>query len=71
MIAIGLAAAIILRALPFEAAEYEGVCQASGCLMMAEEVQPILRCQRRLIPVALGFNYKWNMGWMNDTLKVL
>ena len=38
-------------------------------LMMAEESTADTKVTGMLAENALGFDYKWNMGWMNDVLK--
>jgi 1,4-alpha-glucan branching enzyme len=40
-------------------------------VMMAEESTSFPNVSRPLDMNGLGFHYKWNMGWMNDTLKYM
>jgi 1,4-alpha-glucan branching enzyme len=39
--------------------------------MMAEESTSFPNVSRPLEMGGLGFHYKWNLGWMNDTLKYM
>lgn len=43
----------------------------NGCAMMAEESTSFAGITHSTKEGGLGFHYKWNMGWMNDTLAYM
>jgi len=45
--------------------------EAPGCFTVAEESTAWPGVSRPTSAGGLGFHYKWNMGWMHDTLKFI
>jgi 1,4-alpha-glucan branching enzyme len=61
-----------LEAIDFLRRVNQVVCAERGeAVMMAEESTSFPNVSRPLEMQGLGFHYKWNMGWMNDTLKYM
>jgi len=58
-----------LEALEFiKSLNEEAHAQVPGCLMIAEESTAWPAVSRPVYAGGLGFGFKWNMGWMHDTL---
>ncbi len=61
-----------LEAIAFLRRLNEVVCaERPEAVTMAEESTSFPNVSRPLETGGLGFHYKWNMGWMNDTLKYM
>jgi 1,4-alpha-glucan branching enzyme len=61
-----------LEAIGFLRRVNQVVCAERGeAITMAEESTSFPNVSRPLEMGGLGFHYKWNMGWMNDTLKYM
>ncbi|QJE03417.1 1,4-alpha-glucan branching protein GlgB [Massilia forsythiae] len=61
-----------LEAIDFLRRVNEVVCaERPEAVMMAEESTSFPNVSRPLEMGGLGFHYKWNMGWMNDTLRYM
>jgi 1,4-alpha-glucan branching enzyme len=61
-----------LEAIEFLRRANQAVCaERPEAAMMAEESTSFPNVSRPLEMGGLGFHYKWNMGWMNDTLRYM
>ncbi len=61
-----------LEAIDFLRKLNEVVCaQRPEAIMIAEESTSFPQVSRPLEMGGLGFHYKWNLGWMNDTLRYM
>ena len=61
-----------LEAIDFLRRTNQAVCAERGeAIMVAEESTSFPNVSRPLEMDGLGFHYKWNMGWMNDTLRYM
>jgi 1,4-alpha-glucan branching enzyme len=61
-----------LEAIAFLKKLNEVICaQRPEAIMIAEESTSYPQVSRPLYMGGLGFHYKWNLGWMNDTLRYM
>ncbi len=61
-----------LEAIAFLRKLNEVVCaERPEAIMIAEESTSFPQVSRPLYMGGLGFHYKWNLGWMNDTLRYM
>ena len=61
-----------LEAIAFLKKLNEVVCaERPEAIMIAEESTSFPQVSRPLYTGGLGFHYKWNLGWMNDTLRYM
>ena len=61
-----------LEAIAFLKKLNEVVCaERPEAIMIAEESTSFPQVSRPLYMGGLGFHYKWNLGWMNDTLRYM
>ena len=50
---------------------YNMTIKHPGCMLIAEDSSDFPRVTRGSMDGGLGFDYKWDLGWMNDTLKYM
>jgi 1,4-alpha-glucan branching enzyme len=61
-----------LEAIRFLQTLNQSICQyAKGTVVIAEESTDWQGVTARVEEGGLGFHFKWNMGWMNDTLRYM